>query len=326
MAQILSQNEIDELMSALTGGGEEPKISTEDDQVRDYDFKMANKFSKDQIKSLKIIFEGFARALSAHLSGVMRVSCSAEVMLVEEQAFLEFSNAMLSPLLLAIFKLEPMTGSLMMQMSSEVVDAIISRVFGGKVQGSQRSKVFTEVELATMDRLVRQILRLLSDAWKRIIDTNATLESIETSPQFAQIVAPSETVVIVSIRVKASDMEDTINICIPHMALEPIYKALNSKVQFEGSRAKANVSHKEEISKQISETKVTLHAVLDETPATIREILDLQVGDIICLNHNVHMDATLVASGTPKFKGKIGKSNGRFAIEITETLKEEPKE
>jgi flagellar motor switch protein FliM len=329
VAQILSQNEIDELLNALAGGDESGYAPAEEEnktRVRDYDFRMANKFPKEQMRTLRVVFEGFARTLATQLAGIMRIMCEADVVSVEEQAFSEFSNALMPPVVLTIFTFRPFYGSLMMQMSANIVDAIISRVFGGKASTTERNKAFTEIELVTIERLSRQVLKLLSESWGKIMDAEATFDRIETSPQFAQIVPPNETVAIITIKVNMKDIEDFITICIPHMAMEPVSKELNSRVRFEGLRHLHNQSHEDLISKRLSGTHVTLHAMLDPTTATVRELLNLHVGDVICLNHGVNKEITVMTEQKPKFKGHLGRTGGRYAIQVTRVIEEESDE
>lgn len=327
MAQILSQNEIDELLSTLAGDQSSLTLSNEDEKktrVRDFDFRMANKFPKEQMRTLRVVFEGFARLLATHLSGVMRTVCEAEVVSVEEQVFSEFNNSLLAPVILAIYGFQPLYGSLMMQVSAGVVDAIISRVFGGKAASTERNKAFTEIELVTIERLIRQVLRLMSESWDKIMKTDASLDRIETSPQFAQIVPPNETVAIITIKITIRDMIDLINICIPHMAMEPVAKELNSKVRFEGNTRRQYESHEGTITQRLANTQVTLHAVLDETVASVNDLISLQEGDVICLNHNIDKDVTIMAEHIPKFKGRMGMTGGRYAVRISSIIKEDP--
>jgi len=291
--------------------------------VRDYDFRMANKFPKEQMRTLRIVFDGFARAMATHLSGVMRAVCEAEVVSVEEQAFSEFNNSLIAPVILAIFNFQPLYGQLMMQIPSGIVDAIISRVFGGKATSKERIKAFTEIELVSIERLIRQILRLLSEAWEKIIHTEASLDRLETSPQFAQIVPPNETVAIITIKVTIKDMVDLINICIPHMAMEPVSKELNSRVRFEGHLHRQYESHEGTITQRLAKTEVMLHAVLDDTVASVNDLINLQVGDVVCLNHGVGRDITVMAEHIPKFKGKVGMAKGRYAVRVTGVIKED---
>jgi flagellar motor switch protein FliM len=327
LSQILSQNEIDELLNTLTGDQSSLALSKEDEKkgrVRDFDFRMANKFPKEQMRTLRVVFEGFARSMATHLSGVMRTVCEAEVVSVEEQAFSEFNNSLISPVILAIFNFEPLYGQLMMQVPSGIVDAIISRVFGGKAISTERNKAFTEIELVTVERLLRQVLRLLSEAWEKIMHAEPSLDRLETSPQFAQIVPPNETVAIITIKVIIREMVDLINICIPHMAMEPVAKELNSKVRFEGHMRRKYESHEGTITQRLANTEVTLHAVLDETVASVNDLINLQVGDVVCLNHGVNRDITVMAEHIPKFKGKVGMvGGGRFAVRVTDIIEEE---
>ncbi len=210
----------------------------------------------------------------------------------------------------------------MMQVPSGIVDAIISRVFGGKAISTERNKAFTEIELVTVERLSARCLGS-SRSLEKIMHAEPSLDRLETSPQFAQIVPPNETVAIITIKVIAREMVDLINICILHMAMEPVAKELNSKVRFEGHMRRKYESHEGTITQRLANTEETLHAVLDETVASVNDLINLQVGDVVRLNHGVK-DITVMAEHIPKFKGKVGMvGGGRFAVRVTDIIKEE---
>lgn len=236
MSDILSQSEIDELLLALASGRDKPAEKVEEpsqSQVKVYNFRTANKFSKEQIRMLNFIYENFAGRLSTFLSGSLRTTCEVEVISVEEQTFSEFNNSLPTPAFLAIFEMPPLAGSSILELSSTVAYEIVSRLFGGNGHGDDSSnKVFTEIEIAIITNIVNKMLNVMNESWDRVTTLRAMLTRTETSAQFAQIVDPTEPTVIITMNVKIGEASDLINFCIPHLAIQPIAKQLAMKTWY----------------------------------------------------------------------------------------------
>ena len=130
--------------------------------------------------------------------GTLRASCEAEVLSIEEMSFNEFNNSVPSPVIIAIVNMAPMTGSVILQMSKEISFSIISRVLGGTKELAAEGRQFTEIELAIVERVLWQILKNLDEAWSKMMVVNSTLEKVETSMQFAQIVDINEPVLLIT--------------------------------------------------------------------------------------------------------------------------------
>ncbi|MEL7608591.1 MAG: flagellar motor switch protein FliM [Bacillota bacterium] len=332
MADILSQSEIDELLIALASGRDAPPVEkpehSENDHLRAYNFRTANKFSKEQIRMLRFIHENYSGRLSTFLSGMLRAACDIEVVSIEEQTFSEFSNSLPLPAFLAIFDMPPLAGSAMMELSPTIAYEIISRLFGGTGQFQEYSKLFTEIEIATLTRVVQKMLTVMNESWVRVTTVNATLDRIETSAQFAQIVSASEPIVIVTFNVKIGDVSDLINLCIPRLAIQPISQQLAMKSWY-SERANSHdgqVENIPEVNPRIIHTALTLRAVFDSTPATVQDVVSLQVGDVIRVDHPVSKPITVMVEHMPKFKAMIGQKEHRLALKITDILKEVPED
>ena len=325
MANVLSQSEIDELLSALSSGGDAaaPVEEEPESNVREYNFRTANKFHKEQIRSLHLVFDNFARLLSTSLSGTLRAICEAEVLSVEEQTFGEYNNSLPSPVILAILNINPMTGGSLMEISPEIAYAMISHLFGGSGGPSvESSKSFTEIELVIMERMIRKFTGIMVDSWEKIQRVQCTLDRIETSGQFAQIVSTNETIAIITINLKIGSEQGLINICIPHLAIEPIAKQLNTKVMF-SSASRVIQAQEDLIASRIKNTEVKLTAVLDKTFASVGDISSLQIGDVIRIEHNVNNPITVKVEHIPKFLGVVGTYSGKFAVQVVEIVKED---
>jgi flagellar motor switch protein FliM len=328
LPEILTQHEIDELLSALAAGGDIELEKPEEKglgQVRPYDFKTANRFSKDQIRMFTQIFDDYAYRLSTFLSATLRVLCEVEIISIEEQTYAEYSNSLPTPVLLGIFNMEPLDGPSLMEISTPVAYELVSRVLGGTVQTADvGGKQLTEIELSILRRLMEQMLALMNECWSKVTDVNALLDRIETSAQFSQITALNEPTVIITMNIKMDKIAGIINFCIPHVATQPIAKLLVSKVwRSDSARPKHDPQHLLDMSARISSTHLTLRAMFDPTQATVGDILSLQVGDVIRVDHHIDRRITVKVEHMEKFKGCIGLKGQRVAIKITEVLKED---
>jgi flagellar motor switch protein FliM len=325
LANILSQNEIDELLSVLTSGkdivteAEQPQTS--DQKVRVYDFRTANKFSKEQIRTLHFIYDNYASRMSTFLSGMLRAICEVQVLSIEEQTFSELSNSMPSPVVATIISMPPLEGSALFLISSAVAYEIVSRLLGGTGEKQAIDKPFTEIELSIMERVIKNMLGIMSEAWEKINKVNAQLERIETSSQYVQIVSANEPIAIITMKVSIGDTADIINICLPHVALQPIAKKLVMQSWYNEVKVKA--SDGGNVGQNLSKVYITLNAVFNETQATVKDILNTEVGDVIQVNHNINMPVTVKIEHIPKFRGFVGMHGSNYAVKVTDILKEE---
>ena len=329
MADILSQSEIDELLLALASGQDlpaEPEAEEVSGQVRKYDFRTANKFSKEQIRMLHFIYENYAGRLSTFLSGALRAMCEVKVVSIEEQTFSEFSNSLPSPTFLAIANMPPLAGTVLFEISAQVAYEIVSCLLGG-AGGlvEQAGKPFTEIEISILTRVSTQMLLYMKESWERITKISPTIDRVETSPQFAQIVAGSEPISIITMSVTIGEVSDIINLCIPHLAIQPIAKKLDTKLWYnERSSYTSNegMAFDGQLSPRISTTELTLHALFNTTRATVGDILNLQVGDVIRVDHPLSANINVLVEHIPKFKGSLGQKGKQLSVKVSEIIRE----
>jgi flagellar motor switch protein FliM len=327
VAEVLSQNEIDQLFHAISSGEsfiEELIPDAAEAKVRIYDFSKANKFSKEQMRTLHIIYEGIARQMSTYYSSILRTICEVTVVSVEEQVFKEFNNSLPTPVLLTLYGMAPLQGSLLMSISPVVAYGIINRLFGGSGKPGESDRTFTEIEIAVLERILRQFLPMMEEPWEKITKVDPSFERMETSSQFTQIVNLNEAVAIITVQIKTSDIDGFISFCLPHIAIEPIAKQLTTTLMFSG-----RVSHRvtgdnsRVIQRRILDTSLNLTAILAETTMTVEDILSLQVGDVIQLDNTVNDEIKIKVEHLQKAYGKLGVKNNKYAIRVTKIIKEE---
>lgn len=228
---VLSQSEIDKLLSALSDGtvsAEEVKADEEQKKIKVYDFKRPDKFSKDQIRTLFMLHESFSRLLNTYLSTHLRTLVNVEVASVEQLTYQEFVQSLANPSVISILAVPPLKGNIIMEVNTEIAFAFIDRVFGGEGTTSIKPRVLTEIEEVVMRRFIDTAIHQLKEAWSTVVDFTPSLEATESNPQFTQIVPPSDMVVIVTIQMKVGDVEGMMNICIPYLVLEPVMSKLTT--------------------------------------------------------------------------------------------------
>lgn len=324
MAEILSQSEIDELLNALSSGEfnvTDIQKETEEKKVRIYDFRRPNKFAKDQLRTMEVIYEYYSRLVSSYLSGILRTFCQAEVISVEPQTYYEFINSLPEPVVLGIIDFRPLDGSAIMEISPDIAFSIIDKLLGGPGGAIHLSKTrnFTEIEISLIEQVVHQLVSLMDEPWANVIDTNFKLEKIETNPQFAQIISPNETIAIITMNLSIGDIEGIVNICIPHIVIEPITDQLSTKYWFSSQSEKNAADAKSDLlASKIKRAIVDIKAVIGTAQITVRDFIGLQKGDVIKLNKKAGEEISLVIGGIEKFRGIIGIKSNKYAVQITQ--------
>ena len=230
MSDVLSQNEIDNLLKALsTGELDIDEAKSDEKQVKNYDFARPAKFSKEHLRTLEIIFEHFARLLATNLPAYLRKSVSVDVVNSEVVIYSEFSNALSNPVLLGVISMNPLVGNCIMEMASNLGYSIIDRLLGGPGASIDKQREYSEIELTILERIFAICVNLLQEPWESVVKISPRIERIETNSQFAQIISPSETIAIITLNIKIGDVEGLMNICLPFDTLEPIIDKLNTK-------------------------------------------------------------------------------------------------
>ena len=320
MSEVLSQNEIDALLSALNSGEidvQEIKEEKEERKVRDYNFKIPNKFAKDHTRTLQIMHENFSRLLQTYLSGYLRALVQIEVISVDQLTYNEFTNSMPNPSVLGIVEFAPLSGSIIVEVTPTISFAMIERILGGAGHAFERVRGFTEIELSLLEKIIGQIINFFKDPWKNVIELRPRLKKIETNPQFTQILSPNETVALITLNTKVGNIEGTIHICIPHLVIEPVIPKLSTKFWFSGIHKEMTGSDLKIIEKKIQSTLLPIRVVLGDSEITVRDFLGLGVGDVIQLNTSVHDDLKIYVGNLKKFSGKPGLKKNKVSVKIT---------
>ncbi|MFD0959489.1 flagellar motor switch protein FliM [Paenibacillus chungangensis] len=325
MVDVLSQNEIDALLAALSSGemdAEDLKKEEISRKVSVYDFKRAVRFSKDHIRSLTRIHENFARFLTTYFSAQLRTFVQINVVDVEQLPYDEFIRSIPKMTILNIFEAEPLEGRMVLEVHPNIAYAMLDRMLGGP--GSAPSKInnLTEIETIVMERIFARTFDSLQEAWKTIIDISPRLEALETNPQFMQVVSPNETIALISFSTKIGDTTGMINLCIPHVVLEPIMPKLSVHHWFVSQKKDRIPEEVEMLEQRVHKAKLPIIAELGETSITINEFLGLTVGDVLILDKPVEEGLKIKVGDKLKFIGSPGSVKDKLAIQVDQIVSE----
>lgn len=326
MSDVLSQNEIDELLKSLTSGEIDVQEITEEPserKIRTYDFRRPNKFAKDHLRTLHMIHENFARLVQNFLSGYLRTLVQVDVISVEQLTYYEFNNSISNPVVLGIVELSPLSGSAILEVAPNIAFALIDRTLGGQGTSLDRVRTFTEIEVSLIERMIFQILSHLREAWENVIQLKPILEKIETNSQFAQIISPNETVALITFSVRVGDVEGMINFCVPHLVIEPIIHKLSTKLWFTVKEKENPEEFRAEIEEKINTVAVPMRVILGNTSFTVSEFLELQKGDVLQLDTNLGSKLRVMIGDMHKFDAKPGVKKSRVCVKIVDVIRRE---
>jgi len=324
VGEVLSQSEIDNLLAALSTGELDVDDMQEDKdkQVKNYDFKRPVKFSKEHLRTLEIIYEHYGRLVSTNLPVYLRKNIQVSVASSETVTFEEFSNALSNPVILGLINFNPLPGNIIIDLSPNLGFAMIDRMLGGQGLPLEKSREFSEIEMTILEKIMIICMQLMREPWKNVVDISPILERIETNPQFAQVIAPSDMVAIVTMNIKIGDVEGFMNICLPYFTLENVMDNLNTKFWYSTMKENDDENYGEYIEAMIRRVTVPVKAVLGMSSISVNDFVCLQPGDIIRLDKEVEHELNVFVGNIKKFTALPGSSRDKYAVRVTSVIRE----
>lgn len=325
MGEVLSQNEIDNLLAALSAGelDADQMQGKEDKPVKNYDFSRPTKFSKEHLRTLEIIFEHYSRLVSTNLPLYLRKNVQVAVASSETVTFNEFTNSLSNPVILGIVNFMPLNGSIIIDLATNLGYAMLDRMLGGSGMPLDRPREFSEIELTILEKIMVMMTQLLREPWKNVIDISPVLSRVETNSQFAQVIAPNDMIAIVTLNVKIGDVEGFVNICLPFFTLEEVMDKLNTKYWYSTMQENHDENYEEYVEALIRKVDIPVKAVLGRSTISVSDFVNLQVGDCIRLDTKVENDMNIYVGNIRKFTALPGANQDYYAVRITSVIREE---
>ncbi len=330
MSEILSQSQIDSLLSSLTSGAKEIEQPEQNagKKIKEYDFRSPKLFTREQLKLLYSIYENYARILSSHITGILQTYTLVEIIEVEEQQYYEFNNALPDSVLMGVldFALREDHNEedlVLLDFSKDIGFCSIDRLLGGSGKPLEADREYTEIEVGILEHFMKGMVNLMKNVWNDYLEISPRLVKLETNARILQGIGADENVVIVVMNVLVNETQGKMNICIPAVTLDAMFKMRNaqSKKNVRRGDMLSDAQRRADIMREISQSDLEITGILGTIDVLSRDLIDLEVGDIIKLNKPENSLVELTVGETVWFRGEMGAFNKKKAIAIRESIK-----
>jgi len=322
----LSQREIDALLNSLTTGTQQSKRAKDAGHKR-YDFRSPARFSKEQMRTLKLVFEDFARQISSLLAVLLRSDVKARFVYLEQSTgrdvvgMLDAEHAGV----VNVLRLAPLPGRALLVMGVDLVCILVERVLGGRSNTPvDKEREITNIELALMEAVMRYVNRALETAWSKVVDIKPVLESSTVDLEMLQGALGDEIIFVAMIEVHVENATGMLTFLLPLSLLHPIAPALRPHLIMTHEQETVNDGQGQALLvRQLQRTPVPISVTLGSARLSFRDLLQLQPGDVIPLDRGVDDDLPVNVNGRQKFWCRPGLVGKRMAVSVTGVLTEE---
>lgn len=328
MSKILTQDEIDALLDSVS----KTKSFEQIEKIRErsvhlYDFKHPDRVSKDQLRTLRTIHDGFARSFSTYLSTILRTMVDINLLSIDQVSYSEYMMALSEPSCIYILNSESLEGRAILEMNPQLALLIVDRLLGGTGKSAlSEIREITVIEQNIIRSVIDKAVVLLNDVWFNIIPVNFTFDSFESNPQFVQIAPASEVAIIIFFEILIRDLTYPLNVCFPYYVIEPIMQKLTVQSWFAQTQRKTMSEVTEDTRDRLVYTRVPVSVKLGQTEISIEKLIDLKVGDLLITNNKIEQDFQVLVKDKIKYLGQPGNLGRKRAVKIIRVIgKEEEK-
>ncbi len=320
---LVTNEEIDALMQAVQSGQMvAPSVPVRDRQVKQYDFTRPDKFSKEQMRALEMLHANLARSISTQLSAMLRSQAEVEMASIVETSYMEFFETVSHPATVALLSMDPLVGRALLEFDSSISFALIDRMLGGPGAALVAARDLTEIEKGLMGRVVDRVAKCLDDSWSSLVPIHTELEIIIGSTLFGQIALPDDRLVLIRYTVRVGKVEGHLHFGIPVTALDPVLSRLTTQQWFSSSRHANTDALTDAIRQSLDVAPLPLSVTLGHVCVTVHELMDLQVGDLVCLDRKAGADIDISIGEQVMFRGQPGQVGRRLGLRITQRMDE----
>lgn len=321
MAKVLSQEEIDALLSSVNDGeGSKSELDPKYEKVALYDFKHPNLISKEQLRILENIHEGFVRNLGVFLSAQLRMIVDMKLLAIDQIMYSEFVMSIASPAATYVGTIKNPYSQFVMEISPQFVVFIVERLFGGQGSFKPVSRPISVIERKIMNRVIERISQEIPKNWYDVKKFDCEFTRFESNPEFVQVVPASEPVVVVSMEIKVRGNTSMLNLCYPYMWISNILSSPEvQKIIMFGSM-EASEQERKIIESNLSSTKADVIAILGKSTISIKDIINLKQDDVVLLNSKIHSKIPVLIHNHHQFEGVVGSQNSQYAVQIQSVI------
>lgn len=321
MAEVLSQSEIDQLLNNMKTGGEEAEETSPDREIVPFDFRLPNRISKNQLRTIRNIHENFAEGFSSFLMARLQTIININVISVDQIYYSEYVLSVSNPACLFTFELANTDIKGILELSPELALSFVDRLLGGNGLGTKSSKMITPIEQKVLYVIVQKIMQDLKKAWQIIGDYDFQVERFEPDIDFAQITSQSESVLLISFELFIGEQSYLMNLCFATFAFDTILSKMSSQslstirpAKYDGTTAR-NI-----LMKHLTKTQMSVAVEFGKAVVSMKEIMELEKGDILMLQNRLGEELKVKIEDKETFAGTAGNVNGKRAVKITRRI------
>jgi|YNPMSStandDraft_2_1061718.scaffolds.fasta_scaffold00727_13 flagellar motor switch protein FliM len=317
MAEILSQQEIDQLLSSMKKGESEVAKASPEKEVTPFDFRLPNRISKVQLRTLRNIHENFAESLSSFLLSKLQAIVNINVISVDQIYYSEYVLSVSNPACLFPFEIKGTDIKGILEFSPELAWAIIDRLLGGSGGGSKPTQVITPIEQKVLFIIVEKIMQDLGKAWQVVGNYDFVVDRFESDIDFVQITSQSESVLVISFEIYIGEQSFLMNICFATYAFDTVLSKISSQKLSSIRPSKyGGLTAKEVLIHHLKDTIVELWVEFGKASISVKDLLELKVGDVIILDKKINEPVTVYHGSLPLFYGYPGSVENSKAVRI----------
>ena len=324
MSKTLSQWEIDALLNSIgsedagAGGSAAAAAAVADRNVKLYDFRRPDKFSKEHIRAIQNIHETFARVTASSLSSYLRSSTQVTLSSIEQVVYDEYIHQLSNPTLVNLVELQPLAGRIVVEMNMNIGLAMLDRMMGGTGQVTIRRSELTDIAMALLRSLGATISAGLRDGWTAVADLQPVLVETVLNADLVQAALPGDIAALLLFEIHTLGMSGTISICVPHPVIEPLMDRLNTQAWFSSSSRKHGAENdRNKLAETIRDARLPITVELGTTTVTVGELLDIREDDVIRLDRSQEAELPIRAGKRARFVGRPGTLGGNRAVQVT---------
>lgn len=317
---LLSQDEIDALLHGVDDGdvevaGDEAPAEGE---ARPYDLSSQDRIVRGRMPTLEMVNERFARYFRINLFNFLRRSAEISVSGIQILKFSEYVHSLFVPTNLNLIRFKPLRGTALFVMEPNLIFAIVDSYFGGsgnfynKVEGRD----FTPTEMRIIRMILEMIFTDLKEAWKPVLGVDFEYVNSEVNPQFANIVSPTEVMVVSTIHIETEGGGGDLHLALPYSMIEPIRDLLDAGIQSDSGETDDRWGNA--LRAEVETAELEVSAILGEKEMTLQDIYDMESGDVIPFE--VEEIVHLMTEDVPLFRCRLGVSDGKYALQISEKV------
>ena len=312
MADILTQDEINAKLTATEGpakGG--PPV------VTSYDFKHPARVNKDQLRTLENLHDNFARLLSSTFSGAMRAVVDVDTAFVDQTTYAEFIMSLSNPSCSYQFTLGPTNGQAILDFAMPVTFAFVDRIFGGK--GSSQgvdARQLSQIEMGVIAKIVKRVIEDLEATWEPILRVEISDIELETNPEFMQITAASEIIILLAFEVNSTNASGLVSLCYPFFTIESILPRLGRQTYVRQNRESREATMAKNRAR-LGPVRSPVVAEMGRTKLAMSEAESVQVGDVICMKNRRSDPCVVLVGDRPKYYARpFATETGEIALQV----------